>query len=177
MTFLLKILKNGRPHFILPGLKVQRVFQSSQKAFSLLEILIALSIATLLWGSTGFLMISAQSKLRTVMRAYKIKTEESVNLQFQNDIHSAVKIIGLTPKRLSFELPYGKGVYEYSSGSLYREFKGIKIKSLENVTSNKWECLSEENEKNVNLDKCGVVLWSYATEGRQQAVYAVKKIS
>ena len=164
MTYLLK-------------LKIVKNSYLDRKAFSLLEVLIALSIATLLWGSTGFFIMSVQAKLRRVMRSHKMQTLQTVNLQFQSDIHSAVKITDLTPDRLSLELPEGDVIYEYSHGFLYREFKGIKVNSLENILSSTWECLSEKKSEDKNLEKCRVVLWKYKTEEKNEAIYAVKQIS
>jgi len=151
-------------------------FKEDQKAFSLLELLIALTIAILLWGCAGYLFVSIQSKLRTVMDS-NMGRIASVNMQFQSDIHSAMKFTTLTPNRLTFELPDGAGSYEYYKGCLYREFKGVRAERLNHIVSSKWECISEENGENADLDKCGVVFWNYTFKEDNHKIYAVKKIS
>lgn len=152
--------------------KSSRKIRKNEIAFSLLEVLIALSIASVLWGSTVFFMTSLQKKMQKVMRSYKTEELRAIHLKFQSDIHSAVKITRLTPDHLSIELAEGKVIYEYSNSTIYRQFKNIETNAFHDILANRWDCLSPKDK---NLNACTVVLWNYDFNGESESIYAVKK--
>ncbi len=98
--------------------------KSSQNlsGFTLLELVIALTVILLLWGSILHINISIKKsfkELHAQTQAIKIKTQDFS--RFEKDLNLSIKDFQGENSQITFQTVYGKISYKFEGKELYRE--------------------------------------------------------
>lgn len=142
--------KNNRHKFLVKG-------------FTLLELMIALSIFILIWGGSGHLFVQMSRLIKNILHQKESSLALDMTRWFEKDVYTQLKKVEGDSEKISFNTPLGEAIYELNGKSVYRKVLEDEQLVLKNAQDCRWKFLSKGQWfENWNQDALpDAILWEF----------------
>ena len=146
--------------------RVRRPIKLSSKGFTLLELMIALSIFLMIWAGPSHLLLQMKGLLKDILRQKESSIAVDITRRFEKDVYTLLKKIEGHSEKIVFSSSFGDVAYEFDGKSIYRKFLSDERLVLKNVRQNRWRFLSQGRWFEVwdRDDLPDAILWEFQVE-------------
>ena len=111
-------------------------------AFTLLELMIALSIFLIIWGSAGYLLVRTSKLIKAVLYQNESIRASIAMRRFERDFYTLLKSVEGNSQKVVFKTMFNEIIYEFNGKNIYRISSEEEL-ILKNVENCRWIFLKD----------------------------------
>jgi prepilin-type N-terminal cleavage/methylation domain-containing protein len=123
-------------------MRAARKKKSSVLGFTLLELMIALSIFLIIWGSAGYLLIRTSKLIKAVLYQNESSRASIAMRKFEIDFNAPLKSVEGNSQKVVFKTLFDEIIYEFNGKNIYRISSEEEL-ILKNIKDCHWRFLKD----------------------------------
>jgi prepilin-type N-terminal cleavage/methylation domain-containing protein len=123
-------------------MRYARKKKSSVLGFTLLELMIALSIFLIIWGSAGYLLIRTSKLIKAVLYQNESNHASIAMRRFERDFYTLLESVEGNSQKVVFKTLFDEIIYEFNGENIYRISSDEEL-ILKNIEDCHWRFLKD----------------------------------